>query len=65
MRTFIYILLQINQDNWLFANDKVYAVMAVLLVILGGLLTFTFVTDRKISKLERQVQRWEEEQQSS
>lgn len=61
MHTFHHILLQVNQGNWLFANEKVYTVMAVLLVILGGLLTFALVTDRKVSKLEKQVQAWEAE----
>jgi CcmD family protein len=37
-------------------DGKIYVVVAVVLIILIGLLTYVFLLDRKISKLEKEVQ---------
>jgi hypothetical protein len=38
------------------SNGKIYAVVAVLLTVLLGLLVYVIRLDRKISKLEKQTQ---------
>lgn len=37
------------------ADGKIYVVVAVVLVILAGLLTYIVLLDRKISKLEKEI----------
>lgn len=37
------------------SNGKIYVVVAVVLVILLGILVFIFQTDRKLKKLEKEI----------
>ena len=37
------------------ANGKIYVVVAVVAVIIGGLLVYLISLDRKVSKLERKI----------
>lgn len=37
------------------SNGKIYTVVAVLGIVLGGMLVYLFLTERKLSKLEKQV----------
>lgn len=39
------------------ANGKIYVVVAVVGVIVGGLLIYLIALDRKVSKLEREIKR--------
>ncbi len=38
------------------AEGKIYVVVAILATVLAGLLVFTLVTDRKVSKLEQEME---------
>jgi len=38
------------------ANGKIYVVVAVIVIILSGLLTYLVRLDRKVSQLEREVE---------
>lgn len=37
------------------SNGKIYTVVAVLGIVLSGLFVYLFLTERKLSKLEKQV----------
>jgi len=39
------------------SEGKIYVVVAILLVILLGLITFLVMTDRKVSKLEKRLEK--------
>ncbi len=45
-------LITLLQESVLLRSDKIYAVLAVILVIFAGLLIYLFTTQRKLSKLE-------------
>ena len=51
----LFFLLQAQQQEWLFASDKVNAVLAVVLIIFSGFISYLFFTDRKIKRLEDQM----------
>jgi hypothetical protein len=36
-------------------NGKIYVVVAIVLVVLAGLITYLFLMDRKVTRLERQL----------
>jgi len=38
-------------------NGKIYNVVAVVLVILIGLITYLFITERKLSKIENSIKK--------
>jgi CcmD family protein len=37
------------------SNGKIYVVVAIVLIVLVGLISYLFLLDRKISKLEKQL----------
>ena len=39
------------------ADGKIYVVVAVILVILVGLLVYTYLIDRKITRIEKQLEK--------
>jgi hypothetical protein len=43
---------QVEMADKLREDGKIYAVLAVILIIFAGIITYMFVLDRKISKLE-------------
>jgi hypothetical protein len=43
---------QVEMADKLREDGKIYAVLAVILIIFAGIITYLFVLDRKISKLE-------------
>ena len=53
-------LITLLQDSVLLRSDKIYSVLAVILVIFAGLLVYLFTTQRKLSKLEKQFNETEE-----
>lgn len=40
----------------LLQHDKVYAVLAVLLIIFGALMAYAWTTNRKVARLEAQLE---------
>ena len=46
----------IEMADALYANGKIYIVVAVLLIIFTGIIIFLIRMDRKLSKLEKQVE---------
>ena len=42
------------------SNGKIYVVVSVIAVVLGGLLLYVFVVDRKVSMLERELKSLED-----
>jgi len=38
------------------AEGKIYVVVAIILIVLAGLITYLFMLDRKLSRLERGIQ---------
>ena len=55
--SFIYgFLLQTNIDQeWLMVSDKVNSLLLILLIIFGGFIAYMFITGKKVSKLEAQL----------
>ncbi|TAE47518.1 MAG: hypothetical protein EAZ89_17675 [Bacteroidetes bacterium] len=51
----IFSLLLQEQKAWLLMSDKVYSVLAVLLIIFGLLIAFMVFTNRRISDLEQKM----------
>lgn len=51
----IFSFLQTQQQEWLFASDKVNAVLAVVLIIFSGFISYLFFTQRRIKQLEDQI----------
>ena len=47
----------VEMADQLRANGKIYVVVAVLIVILGGLFLYVMRLDRKISRLEKETKR--------
>ncbi len=47
-------LLQSNA-SWLLASDKIYAVMTIILLILGGMVVLLVRTDRKLKSAESRM----------
>lgn len=39
------------------ANGKIYVLVAIILVIFAGLIAFLVMTDRKVSKLEKRLEK--------
>ncbi|MBF9224153.1 CcmD family protein [Hymenobacter ruricola] len=39
------------------ANGKIYVVVAVVVIIVGGLLTYLISLDRKVSRLEEEIKK--------
>lgn len=37
------------------ANGKIYVIVAIILIVLAGLISYLFVLDRKITRLEREL----------
>jgi K+-transporting ATPase A subunit len=37
------------------SNGKIYVVVAIILIVLVGLITYLFLLDRKVDKLEKQL----------
>ena len=37
------------------AEGKIYVVVAIVLIVLAGLITYLFLLDRKMSKLEKMI----------
>jgi len=46
-------IITLLQDSVLLRSEKIYSVLAVILVIFLGLLTYLFFTQRKLNKLEK------------
>jgi CcmD family protein len=58
--TLAHLLLAANapqQDvtQFLFASDKIYTVLTVVLIIFTGVVSFLLLTNRRISRLEKQL----------
>ncbi|MCI4671526.1 MAG: CcmD family protein [Bacteroidia bacterium] len=58
---FSIFLLQEKAQSWLFASEKVNAVLAVVLVIFVGFISYLFISQRKVSQLEKQMDQLENE----
>ncbi len=46
---------QVEMADEMRSNGKIYVVVAVIVSIFAGLITYTVIIDRKISKLEKEV----------
>jgi hypothetical protein len=53
-------LLQSN-PSWLLASEKVFSVLAVLLIIFGLLIVYLMFTNKRISELEQKMSEMEDE----
>ena len=54
MLNFAYFLLQ--ADSVLLRHEKVYSILAILLVIFGAFMAYLFVTNRKLNSLEKKIE---------
>ncbi|MEL6696217.1 MAG: CcmD family protein [Bacteroidota bacterium] len=54
-------LLQDHRQEFLFASEKIYAVMTIVLLIFLGFLTYLLLTSRKVSQLEKQMKEFEDQ----
>ncbi len=43
------------QRGWLFANEKIYTILVVILIIWAGVVILLMLTNRRISRLEKMV----------
>lgn len=50
------VALPVEMADKMRAEGKIYVVVAVILVVLSGLIFYLFTLDRKLSKLEKQLQ---------
>jgi hypothetical protein len=39
------------------SEGKIYVVVAMTLIVLGGMIAFLFMTDRKLNRIEKEVNR--------
>jgi hypothetical protein len=39
------------------SEGKIYVVVAMVLIVLGGMITFLFLIDRKLNRIEKEVDR--------
>lgn len=60
---FVFILNNVQAQNnnhsnndFMRSNDKIYVVMAVVITIVAGLLIYVFKLDKKIKKLEKEIE---------
>jgi hypothetical protein len=51
----ILLQIQAQEKTWLLASDKVYSVLAILLLIFGAVLTYLIIGERKVSQLEKRM----------
>lgn len=58
---FSIFLLQSQEQSWLFASEKVNTVLAVVLVVFVGFVTYLTLTQRKVSQLEKQMDQIEKD----
>lgn len=60
MLAFVAVFLQSpGPEHLLFQADKAYAMLAVVLIIFIGIVVLLVRQDRKLGKLERQLQDWQ------
>ncbi len=59
MWNLIIILLQ--EKAWLLASEKVNSVLVIVLLIFGAVLTYLILTQRKVVRLEKQMEELERE----
>ena len=52
---FLFILAQ-NQAKFLFANEKIYTVLSVLLLIWSGILIALWRIEKRLSKVEKTIE---------
>ena len=57
MFNFVYFLLQ--SDSLLLRHDKVYSILAILLVIFATFVAYLILTQRKVSQLEKKIEELE------
>ena len=38
------------------SNGKIYVVVGIIVIVLAGLFTYLFMTDRKLTRIEKQLQ---------
>lgn len=58
---FSIFLLQSQQQSWLFASEKVNTVLAVVLVVFSGFITYLSFAQKKVSQLEKQMDQIEKD----
>jgi uncharacterized membrane protein len=46
---------QVEMADTMRDNGKIYVVVAIVLVVLVGLITYLFMMDRKVSRIERLI----------
>ncbi len=52
---FLNVLLQVEMADVMRSEGKIYVVVAGLLIVVAGFLTYLYLLDRKITKLEKEV----------
>lgn len=50
------LLLQVNQNDWLFASDKINSVMTIILMVFAGTIIYLYLTNKKVNELEKRFQ---------
>ena len=44
-------------DNFFNSNGKIYVVIGVVLIVLLGIFSYLFVTERKLNRLEKELKK--------
>lgn len=60
LTTLSHIFALLQDQSILLVSDKIYSVLAVLLIIFGSLVAYLYVTQRKVSRLEQQMDQLEQ-----
>lgn len=66
MKKFLYLFLlitstitanaqEVEMADTMRSNGKIYVVVAIILIVLVGLISYLFLLDRKVGKLEKQL----------
>ena len=59
MTSFLNFFTLLQNQSILLVSDKIYSVLAILLLIFGSLIAYLYNTQRKIGRLERQMDQLE------
>jgi len=52
---FAYAQNEVEMADTMRSNGKIYVIVAIILIVLAGLVSYLFILDRKISRLEKEI----------
>jgi uncharacterized membrane protein YqgA involved in biofilm formation len=55
----------VEMADTLRSNGKIYVIVLIIMIVLGGLITYLFLMDRKLDKIEKQLSEKEQTKSAS